>query len=374
MFITYLEEFTTEEFDRTNISPDTMPKKNAPRCDSLMQCNLHSASRDQLEPRSNNHLRPPVVGCNEILLFGNHDRTNLLQLKGGHLRFCTWRYGGQLKAIQLLDGSNYVEWRNNVFINLAIREDPPEEPQPAEELNIIGEEYDNLMWAYNKKLANWEKSNRMCLIYVRGAISPEVIGEIIDSNDIKTYLANIEESFEFAPETHANTLVSEMITSHYDGKSGIRKHILEMTHMENQLRSMDMEISDGFLVHLIMRSLGPNYDPFKINYNTQKEKWTIQELISHSVEEEERQRAEKQKIKDQLNLTNAFDKGKKVYQGESSNKNSEPEGEQNTSPYCHFCASDGHWLRNCTHFTVSLVKKGIPYRPNGSKEGSEHSE
>uniref|UniRef100_A0A0D3EPS1 UBN2_2 domain-containing protein n=1 Tax=Oryza barthii TaxID=65489 RepID=A0A0D3EPS1_9ORYZ len=240
-----------------------MPKKNAPRCDSLMQCNLHSASRDQLEPRS--------------------------------------------------------------------KEDPLEEPQPAEELNIIGEEYDNLMWAYNKKLANWEKSNRMCLIYVRGAISLEVIGEIIDSNDIKTYLANIEESFEFAPETHANTLVSEMITSHYDGKSGIRKHILEMTHMENQLKSMDMEISDGFLVHLIMRSLGPNYDPFKINYNTQKEKWTIQELISHSVEEEERQRAEKQKIKDQLNLTNAFDKGKKAYQGESSNKNSEPEGKQNYS-------------------------------------------
>lgn len=70
--------------------------------------------------------------------------------------------------------------------DLAIREDPPEEPQPAEELNIIGEEYDNLMWAYNKKLANWEKSNRMCLIYVKGAISPEVIGGIIDSNDIKS--------------------------------------------------------------------------------------------------------------------------------------------------------------------------------------------
>uniref|UniRef100_A0A0E0N3U6 Uncharacterized protein n=1 Tax=Oryza rufipogon TaxID=4529 RepID=A0A0E0N3U6_ORYRU len=80
------------------------------------------------------------------------------------------------------------------------------EPQLAEELNIIEEEYDNLMWAYNKKLANWEKSNRMCLIYVKGAISPEVIEGIIDSNDIKTYLANIEESFEFAHETHANTL------------------------------------------------------------------------------------------------------------------------------------------------------------------------
>uniref|UniRef100_A0A0D3GZ77 UBN2_2 domain-containing protein n=1 Tax=Oryza barthii TaxID=65489 RepID=A0A0D3GZ77_9ORYZ len=133
----------------------------------------------------------------------------------------------------------------------------------------------------------------MCLIFVKGAIPREVIGGIIDSNDIKTYLTNIEESFEFAPETHANTLVNEMITSHYDGKSGIRKHILEMTHMANQLRSMDMKISDGFLVHIIMKSLGPNYDPFKTKYNTQKEEWTIQELILRSVEEEERQKAEK---------------------------------------------------------------------------------
>uniref|UniRef100_A0A0E0HRB6 CCHC-type domain-containing protein n=1 Tax=Oryza nivara TaxID=4536 RepID=A0A0E0HRB6_ORYNI len=81
-------------------------------------------------------------------------------------------------------------------------------------------------------------------------------------------------------------------------------------------------------------------------------------------------------------------KAKKIYQGESSNKNSEPEGEQkqegikastsavplSTSPYCHFCASYGHWQRNCTRFTAWLVKKGNSHRPNGSKEGSEHSE
>uniref|UniRef100_A0A0E0AI42 CCHC-type domain-containing protein n=1 Tax=Oryza glumipatula TaxID=40148 RepID=A0A0E0AI42_9ORYZ len=45
-----------------------------------------------------------------------------------------------------------------------------------------------------------------------------------------------------------------------------------------------------------------------------------------------------------------------------------------TSPYCHFCASDGHWQRNCTRFTAWLVKKGNSHRLNGSKEGSEHSE
>ena len=61
---------------------------------------------------------------------------------------------------------------------------------------------------------------------------------------------------------------------------------------------MDMELSDGFIVHFIMSSLGPDFGPFKINYNAQKEKWTIQELIAYSVEEEECQRAEKQRLKD----------------------------------------------------------------------------
>ena len=77
----------------------------------------------------------------------------------------------------------------------------------------------------------------MCLIYVKGAISPEVIGGIIDSNDSKTYLANIEESFEFAPETHANTLVNEMITSHYTTTKTLYKDTFVEAFCKLPLRS-----------------------------------------------------------------------------------------------------------------------------------------
>jgi hypothetical protein len=80
----------------------------------------------------------------------------------------------------------------------------------------------------------------------------------------------------------------------------VRENIMTMTNMAAQLKSMDMSISDGFLVHFIMNSLPSDYGPFKINYNTQKDKWSIAELISHSVEEEECQKAERQRSKPTL--------------------------------------------------------------------------
>jgi plasmid replication initiation protein len=108
-------------------------------------------------------------------------------------------------------------------------------------------------------------------MYIKSHIAREIIGGIVDSDNAKTYLANIEENFKSSSKTYASTIISKMITSTYNGKGSVRKHILEMTHMAHQLKSMDMDVNEGFLVHFIMSSLGPDFGPFKINYNTQKE-------------------------------------------------------------------------------------------------------
>ena len=50
------------------------------------------------------------------------------------------------------------------------------------------------------------------------------------------------------------------------------EHIMKMSDVASQLRGMDMAISEGFLVHFIMTSLPSKFGPFKINYNTQKDK------------------------------------------------------------------------------------------------------
>jgi hypothetical protein len=79
----------------------------------------------------------------------------------------------------------------------------------------------------------------------------------------------------------------KLVSSQYNGQNGIREHILNMCDMANKLREMQMAISDGFLVHFIMTSLpSPHYAAFKINYNTNKTIWSINDLISFCVEEE----------------------------------------------------------------------------------------
>ena len=68
---------------------------------------------------------------------------------------------------------------------------------------------------------------------------------------------------------------------------------MKKCHMASKLKSMEMEISDGFLVHFIMSSLPQEFSPFVINYNSMKIKWGIYELIAMCVQEEERLKAER---------------------------------------------------------------------------------
>ena len=47
-------------------------------------------------------------------------------------------------------------------------------------------------------------------------------------------------------------------------------------------------MSETFLQHYILNTLSLQYGPFKISYNTYKNKWSINELMTMCVQEEER--------------------------------------------------------------------------------------
>ena len=63
---------------------------------------------------------------------------------------------------------------------------------------------------------------------------------------------------------------------------------METSNIITQLRALKLELSNDILVHLVLISLPPQFSPFKISYNTQKEKWTLNELSAQCVQEEER--------------------------------------------------------------------------------------
>ena len=139
----------------------------------------------------------------------------------------------------------------------------------------------------------WERSNRISLMVIKNSICVAIRGAIPDSENAKTYLESVEEQFKGTSKAHASTLILKMLTTKYDGVNGVREHIMTMNNMAHKLKSLDMEISEGFLVHFIMTSLPARFDAFKIKYNTQKDKWKMSELIAMCVQEEERLKLEK---------------------------------------------------------------------------------
>ena len=73
----------------------------------------------------------------------------------------------------------------------------------------------------------------------------------------------------------------------------VREHIMGMCNIAAQLKSLKSEISESYLVHLILFSLLSEYGPFKISCNTHKETWTLNDLLSMCVQEENRLKQEK---------------------------------------------------------------------------------
>ena len=86
---------------------------------------------------------------------------------------------------------------------------------------------------------------------------------------------------------------------------------MEMSNLVTRLKALKLELSEVILVHLILISLPTQFSPFKISYNTQKEKWTLNELIAQCVQEEEILKQEKIESAHLVSISQGFGTNKK---------------------------------------------------------------
>ena len=63
---------------------------------------------------------------------------------------------------------------------------------------------------------------------------------------------------------------------------------MEMSHIVSKLKGLKLELSEDLLVHLVLMSLLVQYSQFKVSYNCQKKKRTLNGLISYIVQEEKK--------------------------------------------------------------------------------------
>nr|XP_043614323.1 uncharacterized protein LOC122586392 [Erigeron canadensis] len=191
-------------------------------------------------------------------------------------------------GIQPLTGANYTAWKDQLdltlgylYLDYAIRNDEP----TVITANSTAEQ--------KATFEKWDKAIRLSLMTVKNSIPLGLRGDIPESDKVKDYLKSVEDYFKGSSKAHASNLMLKMLTLKYDGSSGVREHIMKMSDMANKLKTLEMEVSDNFLVHFIMTSLLAQFDAFKINYNAQKDKWKMSKLIAMCQQEEDRLKLEK---------------------------------------------------------------------------------
>ncbi|XP_075079837.1 uncharacterized protein LOC142165109 [Nicotiana tabacum] len=212
--------------------------------------------------------------------------------------------------IPMLSGNNYAEWEDKVLLtlgcsdlDLALSVDEP--PIPTESSTPAA------------------KANYEC---IRDSIPNSV--------KVKAYMKAIDEQFVSFYKALASTLMKRLSSMTFDRSRTVREHIMEMRDIAAKLKSLEVDMSEPFLVHFILNSLPAEYGPFKIFYNTHKDKWSINELLTMCVREEERLKHE---TPESVNMVthgkrNA-NKGKSVSMKKKSTFDKDA---------CRFCKKKGH--------------------------------
>jgi len=122
---------------------------------------------------------------------------------------------------------------------------------------------------------------------IKSSISNNIKGAIPECATASEYLERVKSQFTGSSKAYAATLTEQLVTKRYTGGS-IREHILEMSHMANKLKTMNMPLPEPFIVQLVFKSLPKDFVTFHVNYNAQTEEWNLEKLIAMCVQEEDR--------------------------------------------------------------------------------------
>ncbi|KAK9138529.1 hypothetical protein Sjap_009123 [Stephania japonica] len=161
-------------------------------------------------------------------------------------------------------------------IDFAIRKDEP----PA----ITEASLPDAVDLYEK----WERSNRICVMFIKTNITASIQGTVEKYDKVHPLLKAIEDQFQTSDKALASTLIMQFSSLRMTGVKGVREHIMRMRDIAARLKTLEVDMSESFLVHYILNTLPSQYAPFKISYNTHRDKWSINELMTMCVQEEGR--------------------------------------------------------------------------------------
>ena len=257
-----------------------------------------------------------------------------------------------------LRGDNYKIWKERILLHLgymdidyAIRKsEPPEVTEESTPTEVA---------LYER----WEKSNRLSVMFIKTKITAGIRGSVEQYDKVQDLLKAIGEQFVTSNKALASTLIMKFSSIRITSVRGVREHIMQMRDIAAQLKKLGIDMSESFLVHFILNTLPHQYGPFKISYNTHKDKWSINELMTLCVQEEERLVME---LGESAMLATTFGKNKRNDTSQTYTSKSNQKGKGRIPPQadikkeikCFFCKRKGHVKKDCPKFKKCLEKKG----------------
>ena len=109
--------------------------------------------------------------------------------------------------------------------------------------------------AEKSKHKAWDRSNRLCLSFMRITIANNIKSTLSESVTGLEYLKLVEERFHSTDKSLAGTLMAELTTMKYDGSRSMQQHVLDMTNIAARLKTLGMTMDDSFLVQFILNSV-----------------------------------------------------------------------------------------------------------------------
>ena len=188
----------------------------------------------------------------------------------------SWKFPN-LKGITIRSGE-----RERVLLHLgcidfdyAIRKDEPPAITTTSTLDAL------------RLYKQWERSNCLSIMFIKTHISTCIRGSIEKHVNVRDLLKAIDDQFAKSEESLTSTLIVHFLFLRLTGIRGVRDSIMRMMYISAQLKSLEVSMFESFLVHYFLCTLPLQYSPFKIFYNTHKDKWSINELLTMCVQEEE---------------------------------------------------------------------------------------
>ncbi|KAJ9170292.1 hypothetical protein P3X46_018412 [Hevea brasiliensis] len=173
---------------------------------------------------------------------------------------------------------NFKAWQESVMITLGVMDLDLalRVPKPA---NLT----DNCTSNEKREMEKWEKSNRISLMVIKCAIPEAFRGTMSDQVDTtKAFLEDLEKRFTKNEKAETSTILAKLISMRYTGKGNIREYIMEMSDLALKLKALKLDLSEDLL-----------FSQLRVSYNYQKDSWSLNELISHCVQEDDRLKQER---------------------------------------------------------------------------------